>query len=86
MSVGSRKYFNCHYFKLHSCFFLKSVIYDCRFDEELLPKSSAVYVGFDPTADSLHTGNLLAIAALIHCQSHGCQPIAIVSTTVCCLF
>ena len=65
---------------------LKSVIYDCRFDEELLPKSSAVYVGFDPTADSLHTGNLLAIAALIHCQSHGCQPIAIVSTTVCCLF
>jgi len=46
-----------------------------------LPRSGAVYVGFDPTADSLHTGNLLAIASLIHCQRHGCQPIAVVGRT-----
>jgi tyrosyl-tRNA synthetase len=38
----------------------------------------AVYCGFDPTADSLHLGNLLAIMTLAWCQRCGHRPIAIV--------
>ncbi|RMF61091.1 MAG: tyrosine--tRNA ligase, partial [Calditrichaeota bacterium] len=36
------------------------------------------YVGFDPTADSLHVGNLLGLMALAHLQRHGHRPIAII--------
>src|SRR2546426_2871675 len=36
------------------------------------------YVGFDPTATSLHVGNLVAIMALVHLQRAGHRPIAIV--------
>ena len=45
----------------------------------LLSAPQSIYCGFDPTADSLHIGNLLAIIALIHCQRAGHQPIAVVS-------
>ncbi|KAF2360983.1 Tyrosine-tRNA ligase [Trinorchestia longiramus] len=34
-----------------------------------------VYAGFDPTADSLHIGNLLVILALLHCREAGHTPI-----------
>lgn len=37
-----------------------------------------LYQGFDPTATSLHTGNLVGIMALAHLQRAGHQPIAIV--------
>lgn len=43
-----------------------------------LSKSISVYCGFDPTADSLHIGNLLAIIGLIHCQRGGHQPLCVV--------
>ena len=46
----------------------------------LLSAPQPVYCGFDPTADSLHVGNLLAIIALIHCQRARHEPIAVVST------
>ncbi|KAK2171492.1 hypothetical protein NP493_1061g00031 [Ridgeia piscesae] len=36
------------------------------------------YSGFDPTADSLHIGNLMVIIALLHCQRAGHQTIALV--------
>lgn len=36
------------------------------------------YVGFDPTADSLHVGHTVAVMALAHLQRHGHRPIAIV--------
>lgn len=36
------------------------------------------YVGFDPTADSLHIGNLATIMLLVHLQRCGHQPIALV--------
>jgi tyrosyl-tRNA synthetase len=36
------------------------------------------YVGFDPTADSLHAGSLLPIMALVHLQRAGHRPIALV--------
>ncbi|KAL1497868.1 hypothetical protein ABEB36_008755 [Hypothenemus hampei] len=37
-----------------------------------------VYAGFDPTADSLHVGNLLVLVNLLHWQRGGHQPIALV--------
>ena len=36
------------------------------------------YIGFDPTADSLHVGNLLVIMGLVHLQRAGHTPIALV--------
>lgn len=38
----------------------------------------SVYQGFDPTATSLHTGNLVGIMALAHFQRAGHRPIALV--------
>ncbi len=35
------------------------------------------YIGFDPTADSLHIGSMLPIMGLVHLQRHGHKPIAI---------
>lgn len=52
------------------------------FDE----KSQTVYAGFDPTADSLHVGNLLVIMGLLHCQRAGHNPIALVSTCLLYIF
>ena len=37
----------------------------------------SAYIGFDPSADSLHIGNLLGIMALVRLQQHGHRPIAI---------
>ncbi len=36
------------------------------------------YVGFDPTAPSLHVGNLVPVMALVHLQRAGHRPIALV--------
>jgi len=36
------------------------------------------YIGFDPTAPSLHVGNLLVMMALAHMQRAGHSPIAVV--------
>lgn len=36
-----------------------------------------IYAGFDPTADSLHIGNLIVIIGLIHFQRAGHNPIAL---------
>jgi tyrosyl-tRNA synthetase len=36
------------------------------------------YIGFDPTAPSLHIGNLLQIMLLVHLQRHGHRPVALV--------
>ncbi|RMG77646.1 MAG: tyrosine--tRNA ligase, partial [Bacteroidetes bacterium] len=47
--------------------------------EELLEKEQVTgYVGFDPTADSLHVGNLVPITLLMHLQRAGHRPIALV--------
>ena len=39
---------------------------------------TAAYIGFDPTADSLHIGSLVQILILMHFQRAGHQPIALV--------
>jgi tyrosyl-tRNA synthetase len=36
------------------------------------------YIGFDPTAPSLHVGSLLQIMLLVHLQQHGHRPVALV--------
>ncbi|XP_031625337.1 tyrosine--tRNA ligase, mitochondrial [Contarinia nasturtii] len=47
--------------------------------EELINASPQhIYAGFDPTADSLHVGNLLVIIGLLHFQRAGHHPIALV--------
>ena len=47
--------------------------------EELLTKEKiAGYIGFDPTADSLHIGNLVQIMILVHFQRAGHTPFALV--------
>jgi len=47
--------------------------------EELLSKELVSgYVGFDPTADSLHIGSLVPILLLVHLQKAGHKPIALV--------
>ena len=37
-----------------------------------------IYVGFDPTADSLHLGNLIPVMALAHAQRHGHRPVVLI--------
>jgi tyrosyl-tRNA synthetase len=44
----------------------------------LLEKPQTCYIGFDPTADSLHVGSLVPIMALMHMQRHGHRPIVLV--------
>ena len=47
--------------------------------EELLNKEMVTgYIGFDPTADSLHVGSLSQIMTLIHFQNCGHKPIALI--------
>jgi tyrosyl-tRNA synthetase len=41
-------------------------------------KSFTAYIGFDPTAKSLHVGSLIPIMALAHLQQHSHKPIALV--------
>lgn len=47
-------------------------------EEQLLKEMTTGYVGFDPTADSLHIGSLVPILLLVHLQKAGHQPIALV--------
>jgi len=47
----------------------------CR---QLLEKPITCYIGFDPTATSLHVGSLLPIMSLAHMQRCGHRPIALV--------
>jgi tyrosyl-tRNA synthetase len=47
-------------------------------EEALLQKVSAGYIGFDPTADSIHVGHLVQIMTLVHFQRAGHKPYALV--------
>ena len=47
-------------------------------EEHLLERMRSAYVGFDPTADSLHIGNLVPIMLLAHYQRCGHRPVALV--------
>ncbi|MBI4777011.1 MAG: tyrosine--tRNA ligase, partial [Deltaproteobacteria bacterium] len=45
---------------------------------DLFNKRVTAYIGFDPTADSLHVGSLVPIMSLAHLQRAGHRPIALV--------
>jgi tyrosyl-tRNA synthetase len=45
---------------------------------ELLESPTSCYIGFDPTASSLHVGSLVPIMSLAHMQRAGHRPIAVV--------
>lgn len=47
-------------------------------EEHLMEQMRAAYVGFDPTADSLHIGNLVPIMLLAFFQRTGHKPVALV--------
>ncbi len=46
--------------------------------DALAREQLTAYIGFDPTAKSLHVGSLLVMMALAHTQRHGHSPIALV--------
>ncbi len=58
----------------------RGIVYDATPDAEqaLATERLKVYVGFDPTADSLHVGSLLPLMGLARLQRAGHTPIAIV--------
>src|SRR5580692_9914291 len=47
-------------------------------DAFLTEAPRTIYVGFDPTADSLHLGNLIPVMGLAHAQRHGHRPLVLV--------
>ena len=47
-------------------------------EDHLMEQMRSAYVGFDPTADSLHIGNLVPIMLLAHYQQCGHKPFALV--------
>jgi tyrosyl-tRNA synthetase len=47
-------------------------------EEQLLKEPTAVYIGFDPTSDSLHIGSLVPIILLMHLRKFGHKPFALV--------
>lgn len=47
-------------------------------EETLLKGVKSAYIGFDPTADSLHIGSLVQIMTLVHFQNCGHKPVALV--------
>ena len=47
-------------------------------EEQLNKEMTSAYVGFDPTADSLHIGSLVPILLLVHLQKAGHKPYALV--------
>lgn len=47
-------------------------------EEQLKKEMTTAYIGFDPTADSLHIGSLVQIMILVHFQKSGHKPLALV--------
>lgn len=57
----------------------RGLLYDMTEGAEEALKQGPItaYIGFDPTADSLHVGSLLPIMVLVHLQRHGHTPIVL---------
>lgn len=47
-------------------------------EEQLLKEVTTAYIGFDPTADSLHIGSMVQIILLKHLENFGHKPVALV--------
>jgi tyrosyl-tRNA synthetase len=58
--------------------FIEQITDESQIRNLLEQKSVTCYIGFDPTAASLHIGSLVPIMSLAHLQRHGHRPIALV--------
>ena len=57
--------------------FIKQTIYEDELVKKLGEESVPFYIGFDPTADSLHIGHYIPIMAMSWLQKYGHKPIAL---------
>lgn len=58
--------------------FVKQVVFEEDLYKLLGEQSVSFYIGFDPTADSLHVGHYLAMMAMAHMQRAGHKPIVLI--------
>ena len=58
--------------------FIEDLTHTKELEDYLSNHKTTCYIGFDPTADSLHVGSLVCIMALAHMQREGHRPIALV--------
>ena len=58
--------------------FIDQTTHEKALDEYLETEQVTCYIGFDPTASSLHVGSLVPIMSLAHMQRHGHRPIALI--------
>jgi tyrosyl-tRNA synthetase len=58
--------------------FIEQTTHEEELREYIQNQNITCYIGFDPTASSLHVGSLVPIMALAHMQKHGHRPIALV--------
>ncbi|CAB1063974.1 Tyrosyl-tRNA synthetase (EC [Olavius sp. associated proteobacterium Delta 1] len=58
--------------------FVEQTTHDQELNEYVEQGSITCYIGFDPTAASLHIGSLIPIMSLAHMQRNGHRPIALV--------
>lgn len=58
--------------------FLKQLTHEEEIKELLEKEKITFYIGFDPTADSLHVGHFIAMMMMSHMQKAGHRPIALV--------
>ena len=67
--------------QLYSQLESRGFVYQATHEQELRNKlataTQTFYIGFDPTADSLHVGSLIPIIAMMHLQRAGHRPIAV---------
>jgi tyrosyl-tRNA synthetase len=57
---------------------IKDITHPTELDKTLAEESVVLYAGFDPSADSLHVGNLVPLMGLAFFLRHGHRPIAII--------
>ena len=57
--------------------YLKQFTHEEEMREILGKEKVTFYIGFDPTADSLHVGHFIAMMFMAHMQKHGHRPIAL---------
>lgn len=58
--------------------FIKQTVYEEELYQKLCKESVPFYIGFDPTADSLHVGHFLQLIAMHHMQEAGHKPIILI--------
>ncbi len=58
--------------------FIKQTVFEDELYEKLGKESVLFYIGFDPTADSLHVGHFMQLIAMSHMQKAGHRPIILI--------